>query len=115
AGRGSIGKLLYDPKTEADLAGAAHSLNASLKTLQPLLENARQASGDLPKLTRQLDTTLGGVNAQMQSLPALVLQTKQVLDDTDRTLRALQNTWPISSSVTPPPKQKVVPVRPPND
>lgn len=112
-GRGSIGKLLYDPGTEANLTGAVRSLNAALKTLQPLLQNANTTAVKLPQLANQLDTTLSGVNAQMQSLPAMVLQTRQVLDDTDRTLRALQNTWPISSSVTPPPKDKVVPSRPP--
>ncbi|HEX5339704.1 MAG TPA: MlaD family protein [Gammaproteobacteria bacterium] len=115
AGHGSIGKLLYDPHTEANLTGAVQSLNASLKTLQPLLDNANTASAKLPKLVTQLDTTLSGVNAQMQSLPAMVLQTRQVLDDTDRTLRALQNTWPISSSVTPPPANKVVAPRPPDE
>lgn len=122
SGHGAIGKLLYDPHTEADLAGAIQSLNASLKNLQPLVKNASTASTDLPELVshgkllvNQLNTTMGGVNAQMQSLPAMVLQTRQVLDNTDRTLRALQNTWPISSSVAPPPTEKVVAPRPPND
>lgn len=122
SGHGSIGKLLYDPQTEATLTGAIQSLDASLKNLQPLVKNAGTASGDLPELVNhgkllvnQLNTTMGGVNAQMQSLPAMVLQTRQVLDDTDRTLRALQNTWPISSSVNKPPTQQVVPPRPPND
>ncbi|MGH7193371.1 MAG: MlaD family protein, partial [Candidatus Saccharimonadales bacterium] len=122
SGHGTIGKLLYDPHTEADLAGAIQSLNVSLKNLQQLVKNASAASNDLPDLVshgtllvNQLNTTMGGVNAQMQSLPAMVLQTRQVLDNTDRTLRALQNTWPISSSVAPPPAEKVVAPRPPND
>jgi phospholipid/cholesterol/gamma-HCH transport system substrate-binding protein len=115
SGNGTIGKLLYDPQTEANLTGAIQSLNVSLKNLQPLVRNANTASAQLPQLVNQLNTTLGGVNGQMQSLPAMVLQTRQVLDDTDRTLRALQNTWPISSSVNKPPTQKVVSPRPPNE
>lgn len=115
AGQGTIGKLLYDPRTADNLTHAIQSLNTSLNNLQPLVRNANAASAGLPQLVTQLNTTMGGVNAQMQSLPAMVLQTKQVLDDTDRTLRALQNTWPISSSVSKPPEQQVVPTRPPND
>ncbi|MGH8371219.1 MAG: MlaD family protein [Gammaproteobacteria bacterium] len=115
SGNGSIGKLLYDPRTEANLTGAIQSLNTSLKNLQPLVQNANAASAQLPQLVNQLNTTLSGVNGQMQSLPDMVLQTRQVLDDTDRTLRALENTWPISSSVNKPPTEKVVPPRPPNE
>lgn len=122
SGNGTIGKLLYDPQTETNLTSAIQSLNTSLKNLQPLVSNASTASGDLPELVshgnllvKQLNATMGGVNGQMQSLPAMVLQTQQVLDDTDRTLRALENTWPISSSVNKPPTQQVVPPRPPND
>ncbi|MGH8399696.1 MAG: hypothetical protein ACRESU_01230, partial [Gammaproteobacteria bacterium] len=113
SGQGTIGKLLYDPKTETDLTGAIKSLNTSLKNLEPLVQNANTAATQLPQLVTQFNTTLSGVNGQMQSLPAMVLQTRQVLDDTDKTLRALQNTWPISSSVSKPPTQQVVPPRPP--
>jgi phospholipid/cholesterol/gamma-HCH transport system substrate-binding protein len=115
SGSGTIGKLLYDPKTETNLTGAIQSLNVSLKNLEPLVQNANTASAQFPQLVHQFNTTLSGVNGQMQSLPAMVLQTQQVLDDTDRTLRALQNTWPISSSVNKPPTQQVVAPRPPNE
>jgi phospholipid/cholesterol/gamma-HCH transport system substrate-binding protein len=115
SGNGTIGKLLYDPKTETNLTGAIQSLNVSLKNLEPLVQNANTASAQFPQLVHQFNTTLSGVNGQMQSLPAMVLQTQQVLDDTDRTLRALQNTWPISSSVNKPPTQQVVAPRPPNE
>lgn len=121
-GHGAIGKLLYDQRTADNLGNAIQSLNVSLKKLQPLVSNASSASADLPELVssgkllvNKLNTTVGGVNSQMQSLPAMVLQTRQVLDDTDRTLRALENTWPISSSVNKPPTEQVVPPRPPND
>lgn len=122
SGHGAIGNLLYAQKTENNLSGAIQSLNASLKNIEPLLRNASTASAQLPELVShgkvlvgQLNTTVRGVNAQIESLPAMVLQTRKVLDDTDQTLRALQNTWPISSSVAKPPTKQMVPARPPND
>jgi len=61
----------------------------------------------------QLNTTMGTVNYQMQSLPDLVVRTRQVLDQVDSTLQAIQNTWPISSSVAKKPETTLTPVQPP--
>lgn len=129
SGRGAAGKLLYDRKTAANvtnaiqaLAGTLRETQANLKTIQPLLDNASAASADLPvliaqsrKLVTQLNTTMGTVNYQLQALPDMVVRTRQILDDTDQTLQAIQNTWPISSSVPKPSKRTLTPVRPPND
>ena len=129
SGRGAAGKLLYDRKTAAivtnaiqALAGTLRETQANLKTIQPLLDNASAASADLPaliaqsrKLVTQLNTTMGTVNYQLQALPDMVVRTRQILDDTDQTLQAIQNTWPISSSVPKPSKRTLTPVRPPND
>jgi len=129
SGQGAAGKLLYDSKTAANVTDAVHALagtlnetQSSLKTIQPLLGNANTASADLPaliaqsrKLVTQLNTTMGTVNYQLQTLPDIVMRTRQILDNTDQTLQAIQNTWPISSSVPKPSSTLVTPVHPPND
>lgn len=129
SGQGTAGKLVFDKATGENTAAAMQSLagvlretQASLKTIQPLLGNANAASTDLPallgetrKLVTQLNTTMGTVNYQMQALPDMVVRTRQILDQTNQTLQAIQNTWPISSSVPKPATQTLTPVHPPHD
>jgi phospholipid/cholesterol/gamma-HCH transport system substrate-binding protein len=129
SGQGAAGKLLYDSKTADNvtdsvqaLAGTLNETQTSLKIIQPLLVNASTASAELPaliaqsrKLVTQLNTTIGTVNYQLQALPDMVVRTRQILDNTDQTLQAIQNTWPISSSVPRPTTTQVTPVHPPND
>ena len=62
-----------------------------------------------------MNTTVGSVNYEMQQLPDLVLKTRQLMEQTDRTLRALQSTWPISQSVAQPPDRDLVEPRASND
>jgi len=106
---------------------AMQSLAATLKQTQelvaemrPLIKNADAASADMPellsqsrKLVTQLNVTMGTVNYQLQALPDLVTRTRQILDQTDATLQAIQNTWPISSSIAKQPDKTLTPVQPP--
>jgi len=115
------------PQGTATTAAAMQSLAATLKEtqarvaeMQPFIKNANAASADLPglvtqsrKLGTQLNTTMGTVNYQLQALPDMVVRTRQILDDTDATLQAIQNTWPISSSVAKKPDTTITPVQPP--
>lgn len=103
-----------------NLAGTLKELQARLAEVQPLIKNANAASADMPgllsqthKLVTQLNTTMGTVNYQLQALPDMVGRTRQILDETDSTLQAIQNTWPISSSVAKKPDTTVTPVQPP--
>lgn len=135
-GRGGIGQMVADKGVEADLATTIKSLAATLqqtelrmrelgpvfKDLQSVSGEARLASKNLPqlidethKLVGQLNTTVGTVNYEMQQLPDLVLKTRQLMEQTDRTLRALQSTWPISNSVPQPPDRELVEPRPTDD
>jgi phospholipid/cholesterol/gamma-HCH transport system substrate-binding protein len=103
-----------------NLAGTLKEMQARLAEMQPLIKNANAASADMPallsqtrKLVGQLNTTMGTVNYQMQALPDMVGRTRQILDQTDTTLQAIQNTWPISSSVPKKPDTTLTPVQPP--
>lgn len=127
SGQGTAGKLIFDQQTAANAAAAIQALAGTLKEtqarlaeIQPLIKNANAASADIPglvaqsrKLVTQLNTTMGTVNYQLQSLPDLVTRTRQILDQTDSTLQAIQNTWPISSSVAKKPNNTLTPVQPP--
>jgi phospholipid/cholesterol/gamma-HCH transport system substrate-binding protein len=129
SGEGTAGKLIYDKTTGEDTTAAMQALaatlretQASLKNLQPLLGNANAASADFPaliaqsrKLVTQLNTTMGTVNYQLEALPDMVMRTREILDNTDQTLQAIQNTWPISSSVPKSPNAAITPVHPPDD
>ncbi len=115
----------------ADLAPALRNFqsilerfNEIVQTVDPqdvghIAKNLNDASGELPELVAemhrvvaQLNTTMGTVNYEMQQLPDLVLRTRQIMEQLDRTLHGAQNTWPLSSSVAPPPEQQLVEPRP---
>jgi ABC-type transporter Mla subunit MlaD len=135
-GKGGLGQMVADRGVEQDLATTIKSLAATLqqtearmrelgpvfKDLQVMSGEARTASKNLPqlidethKLVGQLNTTVGTVNYEMQQLPDLVLKTRQLMEQTDRTLRALQNTWPISGSVPKPTERELVEPRASDD
>jgi ABC-type transporter Mla subunit MlaD len=102
------------------LAATLKETQARLAEIQPLIKNANAASADIPglvsesrKLVTQLNTTMGTVNYQLQALPDMVTRTRQILDQTDATLQAIQNTWPISSSVAKKPDNTLTPIQPP--
>ncbi|MGE5624677.1 MAG: MlaD family protein [Bacillota bacterium] len=109
-----------DSHAVEDLAATLKETKDRVAELQPLIKNANAASADMPellaqtrKLVTQLNTTMGTVNYQMQALPDMVTRTRQVLDQVDTTLQAVQNTWPISSSVAKKPTETLTPVQPP--
>ena len=136
AGRGGLGQMVADRGVEQDLAATIKSLAGTLaqtearmrelapvfKDLQAVSSEARVASKNLPqlidethRLVGQLNTTVGTVNYEMQQLPDLILKTRQLMEQSDRTLRALQSTWPISQSVVQPPDAELVEPKPTHD
>ncbi len=109
-----------DTHAVESLATTLRETQARLAEIQPLIKNANAASADMPalvnqsrKLVTQLNTTMGTVNYQLQALPDMVARTREILDETDSTLAAIQNTWPISSAVAKKPNNTVTPVQPP--
>lgn len=129
AGDGAVGRLLADEKFSADLAA---SLEATLSALQltsqrlhdlgPVLDNTQMATSELPELIRQsrelatqLTMTVNTLNGQVEQMPDMVLRTRALMDQAQRTLEALQNTWPISSSMKEETQRDVLPPQPVND
>lgn len=71
AGQGALGQLTANPSVQRDVAD--------------VLKNAQGASGDLRNATRDL--------------PELVARLKLLIEQMNVTVRAIQGTWPVSSSV----------------
>lgn len=87
--------------------------------VKALSTNLDTASGDLPELVTearsvvaQMNTSMSTINYEMQQLPDLVLRSRQLMDQMDRTLHGVQNTWPLSSSMEPATQQQIVEPRP---
>ncbi len=135
-GRGVAGRMLLDDEFESEFMATLHNLRDTLETtqkrleeIQPLIttagklsENAADATTEVPGLLRetailikQLNVTMSTINYEMQQLPDMVLKTLELLEESEETLQAIQNTWPISQSVPPEETAEQVPMRPPND
>ena len=136
SGKGGVGQMVANDEVSQDLAASIKALAGTLqqteqrmrelapvfKDLQSVSSEARAGAKDLPqlidethRLVAQLNTTVTAVNYEMQQLPDMVLKTRQLMEQTDRTLRALQSTWPISNSVVQPPDRELVEPRPSHD
>ncbi|HWP94923.1 MAG TPA: MlaD family protein [Gammaproteobacteria bacterium] len=129
AGRGALGQLMFDPGAERDFSEALGALartlgetEARMREIAPVLADARTASRELPallaesrRLVVQLNTTIATVNYELQSLPDMVVKTRQLMDQVDRTLTAIQNTWPISATMAKPDDETLLEPRPATD
>jgi phospholipid/cholesterol/gamma-HCH transport system substrate-binding protein len=118
-GGGMLGAVLYDDQLKSDLKSSMHSLSGTvtametrLAELEPILADTGEFSDsikntlhDFPTLISQLKATVIQVNAmlstmdnEVQQLPALVGRMRMLLDESDRTLRAAQRVWPLSTA-----------------
>ncbi|SEH08735.1 MlaD family protein [Candidatus Venteria ishoeyi] len=123
AGKGSLGKLLFDEALANNLEAAiiqvnrvVETVNQMLQALQPLLRDSsaitrdvRKASATLPitanevhKLVVQLNTLLASLSGELQQFPQLMTQLKLLIEDTDRLLMGIQRIWPVSSTLEVP-------------
>ena len=55
----------------------------------------------LKKTTQLLNEVLLMLNSEVQQAPELTARMKLLMQETDRTLRAVQRLWPISSAMPP--------------
>jgi phospholipid/cholesterol/gamma-HCH transport system substrate-binding protein len=81
--------------------------------------NLGTASTEVPALVReargvvgQMQSTMTTINYETQQLPDLVVRSRQLMLQMDRTLHGVQNTWPVSSAMAPASEQQIVDPRP---
>ncbi|MDX1443260.1 MAG: MlaD family protein [Gammaproteobacteria bacterium] len=128
-GEGVAGRLLADEKLATQLDASMASLERALgeaeqrfRELGPVISDGSRASADLPAVTqninelvKELSVTLREVNEQLTEIPELVARSRMLMDQANRTMEAVQNTWPISGSLPAEEKADAVDVQPPNN
>lgn len=136
AGEGTLGRLVHDRALSGDVVDAFASLKRTLDEtearvaqLRPVLDSAEQVGRDAAETSKNLPGTmaemrrlmenvngaLDSVRYELDQLPELMRETRGVMRRTDETLRAVQYTWPISSSLPEEEREQRVPVRPPDE
>lgn len=119
-GKGLLGSALYDQNLQNDFKSTMNSLGKTIiameqrmQQLEPVLADTGEVSGaikstlkDFPALISELKSTVIQVNgmlttldSEVQQLPDLVGRMRLLLDESDRTLRAAQRVWPLSSAI----------------
>lgn len=135
AGRGAAGTLLFDPQFEGRVRESMTSLARTLAATEQRLEELRPvfvAASDFSEqssrtfeavpglieesamLVRQINETVAVMSDQLYQFPDLVLRTRVVLEEMERTLKAIQNTWPVSGSIAPSEPARLLAPRPSN-
>jgi len=120
AGDGVLGAALYDQELQRDFKASVTSLHATLaategrlRQLEPILATTDELTGAtrqtlqaLPELlaglkgtTNLLNEVLALLNSQVRQAPELTARMKLLMRETDRTLRAVQRLWPLSSAL----------------
>ena len=135
AGRGALGRVLFDTALEQQVADSAASLARTLAATEQRLAELQPvfaAAGDLgtlgseafaavpglveqtARLVRQLNETVTVMSDELYQFPDLVLRTRVVLEEMERTLTAVQQLWPVSSAVAPSEPAGLLELRPSN-
>lgn len=128
-GEGLAGRMLNDREMGDKLDASMDRLERMLAAieqraneLEPVIADSARLGNELPEiasrineLTRTLALTLEEVNSQLDDVPELMTRTQMLMEQADRTMNAVQNTWPISGSLPPEEEPQAIEVQPPND
>ncbi|MDH3359951.1 MAG: MlaD family protein, partial [Desulfobulbaceae bacterium] len=127
SGGGALGAALYDPKMRKDLKESITLLHttmtateARLEQLEPILATTGETStaaqvtvkalpdllASLKATTELLNDVLVMINSESQQLPELAGRMNLLILETDRTLRAVQRIWPLSSAMPRPDEEE---------
>lgn len=129
-GEGTVGRLLNDEKLAADVAAGAGELvdtlklaEARLKDLQPVIDNTAARTREMEALIAEGTALVDSMGELVDSIGAeqgraisgVLLETRSALDEAEKTLRAIRNTWPFSSNAPETDPPQPVPPQPPAD
>lgn len=84
-GKGIAGSAVFDEKMQDDVVTTAENLKTITEQTQDLIE--------------QVKVLLKSLQKQVDEIPELTEKVKPLLDEADRTLKASQQIWPLSSSM----------------
>ncbi len=98
-GQGTASALINDRQAYQALLNTIASLQDTLADAQLTMQNTRQATTDLPKLIADLQATIKTIRQESSQLPELSNSTRNLLDDAQKTVDAINSTWPISGNI----------------
>jgi len=90
-GKGVAGSVIFDDKMQGDVLTTTENLKTITQQTQGLIE--------------QIKVLLVSLQKQVDELPELTDKVKPLLDEADKTLKASQQIWPLSSSMPKDSKQ----------
>lgn len=113
SGKGTLGRLFTDEQLAADIAASADALNKALQLarerlrgLEPLIGNATARTEEMAELLDEATGLVSSLGVTVDSFSAsqggalggLLLEARSALDEAEKTLRAIRNTWPFSGN-----------------
>lgn len=98
-GEGTIGALIVDEQPYRELNKALAQLRAVLGDIQQITGPA--VSADFPRALQQLGETIAIVRREVETIPGISTNTRELLNNMDDVVEALRHTWPISSKLSP--------------
>jgi len=142
-GHGVLGAAVFDTKVENELksvvtSGAEILLEAEgavtiakqrLIQIEPVLNNAKYITEDmrrtaehLPAMIMELNaiiaqakTALSLINAELETIPGTVIDTRRTISKTDHLIDSVQSTWPLSNDIEQNVPNQLIPVHPAHD
>jgi len=142
-GHGVLGAAVFDTKVEKELktvvtSGAEILLEAEgavtiakqrLIQIEPVLNNAKYITEDmrrtaehLPAMIMELNaiiaqakTALTLINAELETIPGTVMDTRRTISKTDDLIDSVQSTWPLSNDIKQNVPNQLIPVHPAHD
>ncbi|HEX7047654.1 MAG TPA: MlaD family protein [Gammaproteobacteria bacterium] len=130
SGKGTIGRLFNDEQLAADITAAIANLDdvlkqaeARLREIQPLIDNVTAGTEEMDALLDEATRLLNELGVAVDSFTSshggaiggLLLEARSALDEAEKTLRAIRNTWPFSGNAPEEAPVEAVPPQPPAD
>lgn len=129
-GEGAVGRLFNDDQLASDLAANVTQLKdvlalaeMRLRDLEPVLVNTAARTGEMAELLDDTNALVNQISGAVETLEsqqggavsAVLVEMRSTLDEAEKTLRAIRNTWPFSTSAPEAEPVEAVPPQPPVD
>jgi len=111
-GKGFAGNVVYDKDMQQDLSGLIENVKAITDQIQSgrgvagsaiynkqMQDDILNSASNLKTITEQTNKLLISIQQQVDELPELTDKVNPLLDEADRTIKATQQIWPLSSSM----------------
>ncbi len=111
-GKGWIGSAIYNQQIQQDLLQTINNLNniavqiqqgqglvGNMIYNQEMQQDIKTTANNLRLITEQTSVLLKSIQQQVDELPEITNKVKPLLDEADKTIKATQQIWPLSSGM----------------